>query len=204
MAFRLCVTCKQLLNRGKLPTLSKTNGFLYPYAPKVSWLPPLHPASERLPFIHIRRLRHGIVGQVVNVPVDVSCMGQCLLRHLSDDYAFKANIKRNLIHKSVYLGEYFRKRVIRQWLNYLVKSTLYKLYDIKIDMSALDQNEPIASTSTAGDDEAVAERIDTKHMDMERAPESEVLAARQHRKGTFSIDCTTRTSTATFTSAWNG
>jgi hypothetical protein len=62
------------------------------------------------------------------------------------------------------------------WLNYLVKSTLYKLY-IKVDMSALDQNEPVAS-----------ERIDM---------ESDVLAARQHMKATFNIDCATRTTTAT-------
>jgi hypothetical protein len=30
---RLCVTCKQSLNRGKLPTISKTNGFIYPPKP---------------------------------------------------------------------------------------------------------------------------------------------------------------------------
>jgi hypothetical protein len=46
-------------------------------------------------------------------------------------------------------------------------------------------------TSTAGDDEAVAERID-----IERAPESDVLAARQHMD-TFNMDSSTRTTTAT-------
>jgi hypothetical protein len=93
----------------------------------------------------------------------------------------------NLINKSVYLSGQVRIRVIRQWLNYLVK-----LYDIKTDMSALDQNESVASTSIAGDYEAVAERIY-----IERAPESDVLAARQRMKDTFNIDWVTRPTTAT-------
>jgi hypothetical protein len=46
-------------------------------------------------------------------------------------------MKRNSIHKSVYLSGYVRKRIKRQWLNYFVKSTLYKLYDMKRDTRAL-------------------------------------------------------------------
>jgi uncharacterized protein YacL (UPF0231 family) len=61
--------------------------------------------------------------------------------------------------------------IICQWLNHLVKSTLYKLYDIKTEMSALDQNEPVASTSTANNEEAFGEQIDIEQVDIERAPE---------------------------------
>jgi hypothetical protein len=42
-------------------------------------------------------------------------------------------------------------------------------------MSALDQNEPVASTATANNEEAVGEQIDIEQMDIERAPESAVL-----------------------------
>jgi hypothetical protein len=87
-------------------------------------------------------------------------MVQSLPRRLSDDYTFNVNIKKNLMHKSVYLRGYVCNQVTCQWLNHLVKSTLYKLYDMKIEVSALDQNEPIASTSTANNEEAVSEQID--------------------------------------------
>jgi hypothetical protein len=51
--------------------------------------------------MQIRRLRHegsyGIVGQVINVPVDVNNMVRQLPRQLDNDYAFNVNIKKNLI-----------------------------------------------------------------------------------------------------------
>lgn len=58
--FKACQTCRSSLQRGSVPTLSSSNGFVYPcYPPN---LPPLDPISERLisprlPFMQIRRLR---------------------------------------------------------------------------------------------------------------------------------------------------
>nr|XP_029708127.1 uncharacterized protein LOC115254659 [Aedes albopictus] len=77
--FKLLIS---LVRRGTVPTLSSSNGFKYPpYPPS---LPPLDPISERLisprlPFMQIRRLRQAqgsytIIGQVINVPVDVDEM----------------------------------------------------------------------------------------------------------------------------------
>jgi hypothetical protein len=83
--FSVCNTSRRSLNAKKIPLLAKTHGFQYP--PKPRGLPNLDPISERLisprlPFMQIRRLRHegsyGIVGQVINVPVDVNNM----VRHI--------------------------------------------------------------------------------------------------------------------------
>lgn len=57
--FRLCNTCRQSIDVGKIPFLSRTNGYSYPNHP--THLPPLDPISERLisprlPFMQIRRL----------------------------------------------------------------------------------------------------------------------------------------------------
>ncbi|CAD7092486.1 unnamed protein product [Hermetia illucens] len=69
--FKLCGTCKKSLDSGKLSTLSRSNGFVYP--PKQHGLPALDPisallVSPRLPFMQIRRLRYdgsyGIIGRV--------------------------------------------------------------------------------------------------------------------------------------------
>lgn len=59
--FLLCQTCRKSLQKGKIPTLSKSNGFAFPKKP--SGLPKLDVVTERLvsprlPFMQIRRLRY--------------------------------------------------------------------------------------------------------------------------------------------------
>ncbi|GBM92657.1 hypothetical protein AVEN_185306-1 [Araneus ventricosus] len=80
-AFNLCGSCKRSPYNSKIPPLSRNNGFIHPGRPD---LPSLDPISERLisprlPFIQIRRLRaegYAVVGQSINVPVDVNTMVQ--------------------------------------------------------------------------------------------------------------------------------
>lgn len=81
--------CTNWLNRKKMPSLAKWNGFFYPEIP--SHLPLLDPITEsfispRLPFMVIRRLffdfSYGIIGQIINVPVDVPTVVYALPRQL--------------------------------------------------------------------------------------------------------------------------
>jgi hypothetical protein len=65
--------------------------------------------------MEIRRLRHhmggyGIVGQVINVLVDVNNIVKTLPRQVDDDYSFNVHLKRNLIHKSMYLQGCIKKQ----------------------------------------------------------------------------------------------
>ncbi|GFX54822.1 ATP-dependent DNA helicase [Trichonephila clavipes] len=66
--------------------------------------------------MQIRRLRYegnyGIVGQVINVPVDVNNMVQQLPRRMDDDFAFNVNIKKKLIHKSNYLSGFVQSEIL--------------------------------------------------------------------------------------------
>jgi len=120
--------------------------------------------------MQIRRLRHeggyGIVGQIVNVPVDVDEMVTCLPRKLSDDGTIKVNIKKNLLHKSVYLSGYVNKGAVKTWLQYLVQQPLYKLYNIKTDFTELNDLPEMKD-----------DYIETT--DMNVIPDSEIIAARQ-------------------------
>lgn len=177
----ICNTCRFSLNKHKLPTLAKVNGFSYPEIPP--GLPPLDPISERLisprlPFMQVRRLRHdfsyGIIGQVINVPVNVEDMVKCLPRHLDEDDVINVNIKRNLAHKTNYISGYMSKRTIKEWLDVLQNSSLYRLYDIKVDLSRLQTVVP--PEEDLQDDSA--HRIET--IAAECTPESEILASRQH------------------------
>ncbi|XP_029708282.2 uncharacterized protein LOC109400233 [Aedes albopictus] len=135
-----CVTCRTSLKHGKVPLLAVSNGFQFPEYPSNPHLPPLDPISERfisprLPFMQIRRLRfaagsYGIIGQVINVPVDVDQMVRELPRQLDDDRAINVSIKKHLVHKTSYLSGWVKKATIRAWLQYLVTTPLYRHYGI--------------------------------------------------------------------------
>lgn len=157
--FRVCASCYQSLNRGKMPPLSTSNGFKYP--PKPQHLPPLDPISARLispriQFMAIRRLRrdgqYGIVGQVINIPVDVSTMVNNLPRQLDDDYSFNVSIKKKLVHKSSYLTGFVKKRVIKEWLEYLVQKPLYRRYNITIDWTNFNKEVDNIPSPDIGDE----------------------------------------------------
>jgi hypothetical protein len=123
--FKACKKCTTTLDRDQVSSLSSSNGFTYP--PYPIHLPPLDCISERLvvprlPFMQIRRMRHqmgryDIVGQVINIPVDVHNMTMTLPRHLDDDYSFNVHLKRNLIHKSIYLQGCIKKATVKRWFN---------------------------------------------------------------------------------------
>lgn len=176
--FKVCETCYKSLGENKIPRLSRTNGFRYPQFP--AYLPPLDPICERLvspriPFMQIRRLRFvygakGIIGQVINVPVDVNEMVQALPRQLDDDYAFNVNIKRHQIHKSSYLTGMVKKSHVKAWLGYLQSKPLYG--NIKIDKSFFGVND------ADGDVDRNEEIIESISEDQEHV--HEMLLAKQH------------------------
>ncbi|CAG9563093.1 unnamed protein product [Danaus chrysippus] len=142
----VCATCRVSLVAGKIPNLSVYNGFSYPPKPN---LPELDLVSERLispilPFMQIRRLRYvkeqyGISGQVINVPVENNNMVQFLPRNLQDDYCLNVHFKKRSMFKSSYLKDLVKKRVLKEWLDYLVDTPLYKHYDIKISQDFLKE-----------------------------------------------------------------
>jgi hypothetical protein len=74
--------------------------------------------------MQIRRLRHqiggyGIVGQAINVLVDVNNMVTTLPRRLDDDYSFNVHLKRTLIHESMYLQGRIKKATVKWWLEHI-------------------------------------------------------------------------------------
>ncbi|XP_028968774.1 uncharacterized protein LOC114828514 [Galendromus occidentalis] len=175
--FELCSSCNKTCRTEKIPPMSRSNGYMYP--PKPSGLPKLDPISERLvspriPYMQIRRLRrhgcYGIIGQVINVPVDVKTMVQNVPRDLDDDHAFNVNLKKSLVHKSSYLSGYVKKSTVKAWLQYLIEQPLYKRYDIKIDWHDLENR--ISSTERRDDE-------DMESLNVEDMTESELINARQ-------------------------
>ncbi|XP_039453727.1 uncharacterized protein LOC120432566 [Culex pipiens pallens] len=176
--FKVCQTCHNSLRNGKVPTLSTSNGFTYPEKP--ANLPPLDPITERLiaprlPFMQIRRLSHArgsytIIGQIINVPVDVNEMVRMLPRQLEDDYAFNVCIKKQLIHKSNYLQGYVKKSVVKAWLRYLINTPLYKREGIVLDESLIEPDVPEGTDGEEMVELEVSEVVDVPR-DVPRIPQ---------------------------------
>jgi hypothetical protein len=83
--FKLCNNCYKVCKTSNIPPMGRSNGYAYP--PKPTHFPKLDPLTERLvssriPYMQMRRLRregsYGIIGQVINVPVDVDTMVRSL------------------------------------------------------------------------------------------------------------------------------
>jgi hypothetical protein len=85
---------------------------------------------------------YGVVGQVINVPVDVNNVVTTPPSQLDDDYSFNVHLKRNLIHKSTYLQGCIKKPsiILRQhfilalnkvaeinWYNDMIYFQLFKV-----------------------------------------------------------------------------
>lgn len=153
--FRVCENCYRNLCKNGIPRLSRSIGFRYPPIP--SHLPPLDPITERLvspriPFMQIRRLRFvkgskAIVGQVINVPVEVNNMVCALPRQLDDDYSFNVHIKKHQIHKSSAYSVFVQKSKVKAWLRFLVDTPLYKEHGITIDPSFLNDTSSLDDTT---------------------------------------------------------
>jgi hypothetical protein len=176
--FVVCSNCYRHLESGRLAPMNRWYDFRYPLKP--THLPPLDDisarlVSPRLPFMQLRRLQHDtgsktIIGQIVNVPVDVGDMIRRLPRNLEDDRSINVHIKKKIENKSSNLQGHVKKSVLRAWLEYLLQQSLYKLYNKTFDRDTLN------SVTSVNDDD-VSDRIET--LDAERACDSDVLAARQ-------------------------
>jgi len=166
--FKVCGNCYRTLtdkNRAKIATLSRSNGFAY--IEYLKHLPPLDCISERLvspriPFMQIRHLKRvggskAILGQVINVPVDIDTMVKLLPRQLDDDHAFNVHIKKHLLHNSVAYKGLVKKSTVKAWLIYLLQTPLYKAYCVTIDKDFLQ--DEITNNTNAGDDDEIADTV---------------------------------------------
>ncbi|GFV00620.1 ATP-dependent DNA helicase [Trichonephila clavipes] len=78
-----------------------------------------------------------------------------LPRNVDEDYCVNVHIKRRKIHRTSYLMGLVTKRTIEAWLQYLVATPLYRMYDVTIDDSFFNLNQ---STSQVPQDE-ISENI---------------------------------------------
>jgi hypothetical protein len=76
---------------------------------------------------------YGIVGQVINVPVDVNNMVTTPPSQLDDDYSFNVHLKRNLIHESTYLQGCIKEATVKPWLEHLIQTSPVQTLQQNVD-----------------------------------------------------------------------
>ncbi|GFX09972.1 ATP-dependent DNA helicase [Trichonephila clavipes] len=64
-----------------------------------------------------------------------------LPQNVDDDYCVNVHIKWRKIHRTSFLMGLFTKRTIKAWLQYLVATPLYRMYDVTIDDSFFNLNQ---------------------------------------------------------------
>lgn len=116
-----------------------------------------------------------IIGQIINVPVEVDQMVRQLPRQLDDDCAINVCIKKHIIHKSSYLTGYVKKGTVKAWLNFLVTTPLYRKYGIIFNEDSLAAIEPVRQLDTP---QAANTSIELEVIDPSN--EVELLIGQQH------------------------
>ncbi|GFY54538.1 ATP-dependent DNA helicase [Trichonephila inaurata madagascariensis] len=64
-----------------------------------------------------------------------------LPRNVDDGYCVTVHVKRRKIPRTSYLMGFVTKRTIKAWLQYLVATPLYRMYDVTIDDSFFNLNQ---------------------------------------------------------------
>ncbi|XP_063984843.1 uncharacterized protein LOC135166507 [Diachasmimorpha longicaudata] len=141
-----CRGCIQSLARNNIPTFAKFNGFNYPPIP--AHLPPLNSVSARLispklPFLQVRRVltvegHDKLLTQVINVPTTDDTVVHQLPRNMFHDCCINVQLDEKRIYDSVELMDFVKKSDIQVWLEYLITTPLYTLYNITIDEPFFD------------------------------------------------------------------
>ncbi|KAH6933547.1 hypothetical protein HPB50_016154 [Hyalomma asiaticum] len=83
--------------------------------------------------------QYGIRGQLVNVPIEVRKLVQCLPRNVPEDATIDVHIKRRLVNKASYKHGLVKRSNIHAWLKHLGTTPLYKYVNVNIYWSRLTQ-----------------------------------------------------------------
>lgn len=147
-----CSTCAKYITQGNVPRLAIVNGLVFPDIPEV--LKQLTPMEERLVsprhvFLKIVRkgqglgFQHGLVGNVINVPVQINNIVSALPRSTNDDNVITVELRRKLCYRHG-RKEQIRPEYVRRAAQYLVNCDLFKENAINLneswDVEEVDDN----------------------------------------------------------------
>lgn len=83
----------------------------------------------------------GMKGSVVNIPIEVNDMAQTLPRNFDNMSTIQIKLKRHITHQTNYMYESIRPKSVCDALKHLVKTPLYRKYNIDIDQKYLNMYE---------------------------------------------------------------
>ncbi|XP_053383841.1 uncharacterized protein LOC123535686 [Mercenaria mercenaria] len=125
----ICLTCKRHINKNKIPPQAQYNKMSVPKPPVIiSELTDFESRllARRYPFMKIVQLpngkQRGVMGRVVNVPVDASELCSSLPRTLSKSGILPVKLKRKRAYKGHVTYQNIRPHKIKQAFQWLLKN----------------------------------------------------------------------------------
>ena len=131
----MCITCTRYVKKGKIPRLALNNGLQFPTVNhQVNNLSELEERliAPRIAFMKIKPLKKfsdrqmGMVGNVVNVPIDHVEIVKSLPRSFNDTDTIQIRLKRRLDYDRNLMFDTVRPNVVRETLKYLCGKDLFK------------------------------------------------------------------------------
>jgi len=145
-----CYTCNTGIKNDKVPKIALTSGLMFNTVDDC--LNNLNDLEERLvspriAFMRIRPLgwdgQKGMIGNVVNVPIDIQESLQSVLpRHFDDTHTMQLNLKRKMEYKKAYMCDEINPSKVLKAIRYLITQDLFKLKDIEISKDWLSEYDP--------------------------------------------------------------
>jgi len=131
----ICLTCKKYYNKDKVPLLALNDGLAFPVVDKrILELTDLEErlVAPRIAFMKIRPLKKyqdgqmGLIGNVVNVPIDHNEVIRCLPRTFEDTETMQIKFKRRLDYNNNLMFDKIRPKVVLDALHFLCSRPLFK------------------------------------------------------------------------------
>ncbi|KAL8567302.1 hypothetical protein ACOMHN_023345 [Nucella lapillus] len=177
----ICHTCHSSIRKGAAPRLSLGRGLDFPDVPaEVARLTPLEErlVSPRIPFMQIRPLgvdrQHGLKGNVVNVPVEVSNNVAILPRSFSDAQTIQIKLMRKMCYRGHYIFKTVRPHAVYEAARILVNTPLYKEHGITTLAEDWLQQHPTTEETCIVDHADVLENESAPDLEEIRPEESDI------------------------------
>lgn len=92
-----------------------------------------------------------LIGQIINVPMNVVETIKTLPRNLDDDATFTVSLKKHLAHRSATMSGCISKRNIKIWMRYLLTTPLYQNNNVTLNAAFFDNERDAISRDEADD-----------------------------------------------------
>ena len=177
----ICITCNKYFEERKLPRLALCQQLDFPPLDvRLAKLSPLEEqlCSPRIAFLRIKPLQSpdnqaGLVGNVVNVPIDVEETLHVLPRRYDQASTIQLKFMRKLEYKRSYMFEKVRPQFVKEALEYLLQQPVFRENRITLSREWFDERNNTTADDFVVDAEDAEETENEDQLESPNESDSE-------------------------------